>query len=157
MSSSLLPDLVTATLDVFGTALAAEDVEVRDGPVKQNVERAMLLVGATEDQGESAGIFGDWSQKWRGLGHVTRAEAFGIPCVLFVRSGDSDEADLAAARQEVFDLFALLEAAVRSDPTLGVSTNSIRTQILPTEYAQPQTPEGVLCRIKFFVNVEGAI
>lgn len=153
MSSSLIPSCITALVSSLTTAFAGA-IPVNDGPVLQNTEPAMLLVGATEAEGLSSGDFPEWQQRWAGLGHAARDETFQIPCVLFVRSGDTD---LATYRTTAWSYFATVESTLRNDPTLGISTNTIRAQVSPGSYSQPQTPDGVVCRIDFTVNVEGRI
>lgn len=148
MSSSLMPSCLAALVSLLDAALA---IEVFDGPVRQNLPRAALLVGATA---ETDGATIEFEQKWAGLGHITRDETFEIPCFLFVRDGSNE---LSTFRTEVFGYFATIESTLRSNPTLGISTNSIRAQITGTVYSQPRTPDGVVCSIRFTVNVEGRI
>ena len=146
-SSSLIP---LATDALIALLTAGVNIEVRDGAPLQDEERAGLYVGADLDNSDFPG----WQQQWSGLGHAVREEVFEIPCLLFVRVGDNA---IKPVRDECFAYLALVEGIVRSSPTLGITTNTIRAQVLPVQYSQPQTPDGVLCRIRFNVQVEGRI
>ena len=147
MSSSLIPACTDALVTLLTAALPT--LPVVDGGVIGNEERAALLVGS----GLANSDF-PWQQRWAGLGHAARDETFEIPCTLWVRDGGNV---LKPIRDEAFGYLATVEASLRATPTLGVATNSIRAQILPANYAQPQTPDGVVCRLDFYVNVEGRI
>ncbi|MGZ6836776.1 MAG: hypothetical protein ACXVGE_13050 [Blastococcus sp.] len=147
MASSLIPQALDALVSLFTSALP--NIEVRDGTVLQNEERAGLYVGTNLDDSR----FGA-EQRWPGLGHAVRDEAFEVPCVLFVRSGDNV---LKPVRDEVFGYLATVESTLRNNVNLGISTNSVRAQLLAYEYSQPQTPDGVVCRLDFIVNIEGRI
>ena len=147
MSSSLIPVCVDALVALLTPALST--IEVRDGGILQNDERAALMVGS-----DLANSDFPWDQRWAGLGHITRDETFEIPCTLWVRSGDTV---LKPYRDECFGYFATVESTLRTSPSLGIGTNTIRAQVVPQKYSQPQTPDGVVCRIDFIVNVEGRI
>ena len=148
MSSSLIPSCIDALVALLDPLLS---IEVYDGPVQQNLPKQALLIGATAD---TEGAVVEFEQDWAGLGHVSRNETFEIPCFLFVRDGSNE---LSTFRTEVFGSFAIIEAALRANPTLGIATNTIRAHITGTVYSQPRTPDGVVCSIRFIVNVEGRI
>lgn len=147
MASSLIPQALDALVSLFTSALPA--VDVRDGAALQNEERTGLYVGTNlADSTFKA------EQRYPGLAHVVKDEAFEVPSVLFVRSGDNA---LKPVRDELFGYFATVESTLRTNVTLGISTNTVRAQLLSYEYSQPQTPDGVVCRLDFVVNVEGRI
>lgn len=147
MSSSLIPRSTDALIGLLAAALPA--LEVRDGAITQNEERAALLIGSGLNDSDFT-----WEQRWAGLAHAARNETFEIPCTLWVRTGD---ARLKASRDEVFVLFATVEAALRATPDLGLGSNSVRAQVAPRTYSQPLTASGAVCRLDFVVNVEGRI
>ena len=148
MSSSRIPAAVDALVLLLDAALS---IEVRDGAVLQNTERAGLTVGADLDGSDFP-----WEQDWVGLGHVSRDETFEIPCVLWVRSGDVES--VKAARDEVHGYMTTIESTLRSNETLGLAgANNVRADVRPTNYAQPQTPDGVVCRCDFRVRVQARI
>ena len=128
---------------------ALPTLPVVDGGVIGNEERAALLVGS----GLANSDF-PWQQTWAVLGHAARDETFEIPCTLWVRDGGNV---LKPIRDEAFGYFATVEASLRATPTLGITTNSIRAQIMPANYSQPQTPDGVVCRFDFSVEVKARI
>ena len=147
MSSSLIPACTDALVALLTAALPT--LPVVDGGVIGNEERATLLVGSGFANSDHP-----WQQAWAVLGHAARDETFEIPCTLWVRDGGNV---LKPIRDEVFGYFGAVEAALRTTPTLGITTNSIRAQVLPTNYAPLQTPDGVVCRIDFFVEVKARI
>lgn len=147
MSSSRIPACVDALVSLLDAALA---IEVRDGAVLQNVERAGLTVGADLDDSTFR-----WEQDWAGLGHSQRDEVFDVPCVLWARSGDND---VATVRTEVFGYFASIESTLRTSENLGITGGfNVRADVRPTAYSQPQTPDGVVCRIDFTVRCQARI
>ena len=147
MSSSRIPAVCDALVSLLDTALS---IEVRDGAVLQNVERAGLTVGADLEDSTFA-----WEQDWAGLGHSQRNEDFTVPCILWARSGDND---VATVRTEVFGYFASVESTLRSNEGLGLAGSfNIRADVRPVAYSQPQTPDGVVCRIDFVIRCQARI
>lgn len=148
MSSSRIPSVLDALVCLLDAELPG--LQVRDGAILQNVETAGLTIGANLDDSEF-----EWEQDWAGLGHVYRDEDFTVPCVLWVRSGDND---LKTYRDELFGYFASIEAVLRATPDLGLEPiYNVRSDVRPTKYSQPQTPDGVVCRIDFQVRVQDRI
>ena len=150
MSTSRIPQAVDALVSLLTDALDATAVQVVDGMLLQNQERAGLTIGSDIDDSTFP-----WEQRWSGLGHATRQETFEVPCVLWVRTGDTEA--VSDTRSEVFGYFGLIEATLRDFPDLDLNTNAIRAQVLPKAYAQPQTEAGLVCRIDFNINIEGVI
>jgi hypothetical protein len=147
VSSSRIPAVVDALVSLLDAALA---IEVRDGEVLQNVEQYGLTVGADLDGSDF-----QWEQDWAGLGHSQRDEVFEVPCVLWGRSGDNT---VSAVRTAVFGYFATVESTLRTDEDLGFDGSyNIRADVRPGRYSQPQTPDGVVCRIQFNVRVQARI
>lgn len=147
MSSSRIPAVCDALVSLFDGALA---IEVRDGAVLQNVERAGLTVGANLDDSQFT-----WEQDWAGLGHSQRDETFDVPCVLWARCGDDT---VATVRNEVFGYFATIESTLRANESLGFAgLYNVRADVRPTAYSQQQTPDGVVCRIDFSIRVQTRI
>lgn len=148
MSSSALPNAVDALVTILDAAL---DIDVRDGAILENAEEAGLTVGADVDESRFP-----WQQDWVGLGHVSRDEEFEIPCTLWVRSGDVEA--VSTARTTCFGYFAEIEAALRSNESLGFAGSyNLRADVRPVAYNQPQTASGVVCRIDFTVRVQARI
>ena len=147
MSSSLIPACTDALVALLTAALPT--LPVVDGGVIGNEERAALLVGSGFANSDHP-----WQHRWAGLGHAARDETFEIPCTLWVRSGDNT---VKPVRDEVHGYFTAVLTTVLATPNLGIGTNSIRAQVMPSNYAPMQTPDGVVCRLDFYVNVEGRI
>ena len=112
MASTRVFDTITALLSMFDTALT---VPVRDGPyVVRGSDPLFVVVG---HDGEPASVdAASGSQSWASIGAKARDEAGSITCVIVGQSGGSDLAEL---RQTVEDTSTAVEAALRTDPTLG--------------------------------------
>jgi hypothetical protein len=146
VSTSRIPACTDALISLLTAALPTS-LQIVDGAVLQNEERAGMTIGANLDDSEYA-----WEQDWAGLGHVTRDEVFEIPCILWTRAGDND---VKTYRDEVFGYFATVENTLRSTENLGITGGlNVRADIRPTKYAQPKTAEGVVCRIDFVVRCQ---
>ena len=148
MSSSRIPQAVDALVALLDDAL---DIEVTDGALLQNQERAGLTVGADVEESRFP-----WEQDWVGLGHVSRDETFEVPCVLWVRTGDTEA--VSDTRAEAFGYFADIESALRTSEDLGLDgAYNVRADVRPTAYAQPQTDSGLVCRIDFRIRIQARI
>lgn len=145
MTSSRIPAVVDALLSVLGAALPG--IEVRDGaPLQLEDEPSSLYVGADEDGSEFL-----WEQDWAGMSHAYRDEEFTVPCLLWVRTGDNN---VKAVRDQLFGLFATVEATLRADTQLGLDpTWNVRADVAPRSYSQPQVPDGVVCKARFGIRV----
>lgn len=147
MSTSRIPSCVDALVSMFTAALP---IEVRDGAVLQNTERTALYVGSNLDDSRF-----DWEQDWAGLGHVYRDEVFSVPCVLWVRGGDTV---LKPYRDEAFAHIAAIENALRASEDLGLEPQfNIRADLRPVSFSQPQTPDGAVCRADFSIRVQARV
>ena len=147
MSTSRIPAVVDALVTLLDAALS---IDVRDGAILQNVESAGLTVGADLDDARFP-----WEQDWAGLGHASRDETFEVPCVLWARSGDNQ---VSAVRTQLFGYFATVESTLRTNEGLGLGgAFNIRADVRPVAYNQPQTPDGVVCRIDFVIRVQARI
>jgi hypothetical protein len=112
MASMRVFDVITALLAMFDTALTAP---VRDGPyVVRGSDPLFVVVGHDGDPESTDAASG--GQSWSALGAKAREEAGSVFCVIVGQSGGSD---LAALRQTVEDTSTAIEAALRTDPTLG--------------------------------------
>jgi hypothetical protein len=146
--SSTIPQVCDALVGVLAAALPS--IEVSDGAVVQNVERAGLTVGASLDDSTFT-----WEQDWVPLSTARPMdETFDVPCTLWVRAGDND---LATYRDEVFGYWSTVLSTLRENYNLGITTNSLRTLLRPRGYSQPRTPDGVVCRIDFDFRVTARI
>ena len=147
MSTSLIPTILTQMVSLFDTALS---IDVHDGPPGKNTPPDGLYIGATDDDNTIP-----FEQRWAGQSHIARDETFEIPNLLYRSSGD---AGFAQQRTDAFADLALIEALLRSNPTLGVSTNAVRAQFGTSgEVVQLNTTQGPVVRVRFNINVEGRI
>lgn len=145
---SLIHLAITALVAGFDSVLT---IDVVDGAPRQNEEDTGLFVGAREDDVSIPG-----RQRWPGLGHIYRDEAFEIPCQLYLKTGDDD---IPTARGTLFGHLASVETWLRENVKLGLpAQNNVRAQFGENfTYHQPRTGDGLLLRVDFTVTVEGRI
>lgn len=110
MTTSRIPVTVEALVALVGTAVGSA-VKVYDGKWVTVPDGDYITVGWTPDQEGSTG-----QQTWDSLGNRARDEVMDIPCYIDSYSGSTDT---AARRNAAFGLLALIEPALRGDPTLG--------------------------------------
>ena len=147
MSTSLIPTVLTQLVTLFDAALS---IDVHDGPPGKNSPPDGLYIGATDDDTSIP-----FEQRWAGQGHIAKDETFEVPNLLYASSGDGG---FAAQRTDAFANLALIENVLRSNPTLGISTNAVRAQFGTSgEVVQIHSSKGPVCRVRFTINIEGRI
>lgn len=147
MSTSLIPTVLANLVTLLDAALS---IEVTDGPPGQNSPEDGLFIGATDEDNTIP-----FAQRWAGQGHIAKDESFEIPNLLYASSGD---AGFAEQRTDAFANLALIETVLRSNPTLGISTNALRAQFGTSgEVVQIHGNKGPVCRVRFTINIEGRI
>ena len=147
--SSLIPAVHDRLVDLFTDALS---IDVVDGPptTNQAPEHASLYVGADPDTSLTA-----FDTSWAGQGSMRRNESMAIPCLLYVRSGDTD---LRPLRAELFAIYATVEALFRPAADIGLQGYTLRAQIGTTgTFQQQQTDRGAQARLSFVVTVDARI
>jgi hypothetical protein len=152
-TTSRIPATIDALLAVVGPA-AGEDVNVVDGPplswdateLAQDAvsETSYLFVGAIPDSDVAA----DGTQDFNAAGAVSRDERFTINCTAFVWSGDQT---IKTVRDAAFGLVAVVEQAIRDDPSLGGAVLYSRMSGV-IGAAQTQDEQGCNCTVMFTVD-----
>jgi hypothetical protein len=150
LSTSLIPSVLDTLVAQFTTALAGV-MAVTDGPPTVDIPASGLFVGAA--LGDEAIQF---QQANPVAGARRRDEQFDIPNLMYLRTGDTDT--LSATRASVFAALALLETSMRADMSIGIAGNSVRAQLGTVGwFSQVQSPDGIVCRISFTIEVKTRI
>lgn len=108
--ASAVPGAIAALLQLLQAAL---DCDVHDGPPVTGATLDYVCVGHDPSGGPDAVEF---DREWAALGAQRREERFDILCVAGASSGDLAMLD---RRVRVFALLDAVEAAIRTDFTLG--------------------------------------
>lgn len=146
--SSRVPAVLDALVTLFTTQLAA-DVTVADGPLVTDdpLEQVVCVGWDGDDTGDGQAV--EWAQEYVGLGAPVKDESFQVTCVAICWDGGDD---MRAARNNVYTLFATIEAAVRADKSLGLGPPSIAA-ITIGRLHQEANSDGVQARLPFVVDV----
>lgn len=146
MPSSTIPAAIDGLLSLLTARPGLAGVPVYDGPPMSETSTSRRLIVGFD--GSDLSVDGD--QEWASSPYqapTSRDERYTIRCLVEAWTG---ETTMKAARDSAFLLFAEVEQAVRSDPTLvgavlyaGVG-GGITVQ-------QPQTDAGALCTVTFGV------
>lgn len=156
MSTSRIPAAVVAFKTLAATALPSLDIRQGIPPVSDPVRGLYVLAGFEGDTVDTAPV--DASQAWAGNGARARNEDFSIPCVLFRRTGNSDQATAVAEMNAVFTDFAALETALRGDPTLGgIAQINGGAEIADSFSFWQHNQGGLVTLIAFTVSVQARI
>ena len=115
-SVSRMPVVVDAILAAV-RAVAPVDVGVYDGPYVTGDTRAGIHIGYDADP-EGDGVAGSSDQAWAGLGARARDENLTVTGAIHLVQGD---ADVKAARDRGYQLLGLVEAALHTAPSLGLT------------------------------------
>lgn len=150
--SSRVPAVLDRLVTVFTGVLPA-DVLVHDGPaLTADPAQDVVCVGWDgDDDGDGQAV--EWTQEWSGLGAGRKAETIEVTCVLICWDGDDD---LAATRTRAYQLFAALEAALRTDVGQGFAPPTTVT-ITGGRLHQEQNKNGSEVRVPFTVSVQTRI
>lgn len=143
MATSTIPAAISGLLATLRPSPGLTGVIVYDGPPMTAEQSDWVAVGFDPiDLTTSV----DASQVPASLGNRAREESYQIACSLASWSGDED---MAARRARALDLFAAVEAALRTDITLG---GAVRTaQIASYSLTQEQTTQGASVGVRFRV------
>ncbi|WP_183092907.1 hypothetical protein [Nocardioides stalactiti] len=114
MGTTVVYDLID-TLYERWTALLEDTVTVFDGDGLDDSGDNFLMVG-WDDPDNDRGNSAEARQAWHGLGAQTREEEGTLTCLLICCDGGNDITTARAAAKQITDL---IEADLRSDPSLG--------------------------------------
>lgn len=91
--------------------------------------------------------------EWAGLGARKRDEVISVLCSLLLLEGRTDPAGLAAGLDRMQPLLERAEAALRTDPSLGLPTPCTAGLVNHALYTYPGGDVGLLLRLAFTVSV----
>lgn len=143
-------DDVLAALQTMFQAAVGSSVPVYDGlPITAEVDRQFVLVGDDGDANsdEPAATTTQTRETRNIVGAYT--EAGDVTCAVICQTGDDDLPGLRATSR---NLMALLEAAVRTDPTLGGAV--VRAQVTDVTLWQVRNAKGSAVRRVFTVHYD---
>lgn len=153
---ALIDSLVTFCNTTFP---ASSPVEVFDGKGNtSNDTGQQLWIGITDPHNDGLDIAIAGNQSWHGTGGIsgpTRDDNGDIPCVARAWGGDSNAKEV---RDEVTAMLALLENAIRADPTWGGVPGLLWSEY-GTDYTwlQQQDSNGATCECRFLIHYRGLI
>jgi len=75
------------------------------------------------------------------LANSSRMESTTVRCAVWAQNGDGS---LSTARTRAFLLLGYVEAALRANPSQGL-TDVLRVEVVGVDVRQSQTPDGALC------------
>ncbi|MFD9943199.1 hypothetical protein ACFWYW_14600 [Nonomuraea sp. NPDC059023] len=145
MAPSRVPAVLDALVARFTTALPS--TPVMDGP--QVTDDVLLDVVHVGWDGDDDGLAAETTQEWSGLGGAHKTEQILITCAIVCWDGRTSA---RAVRQRAYALFAAVEAALRSNPGLGLPPPTIAA-ITTGRLHQEQTDDGALARLPFTVAI----
>lgn len=150
MATSALPVVIDALLSL---ANSLETVNVFDGFGVSDDPGDYLMIGVDDPNAVDSANGASSQQSWQHVGHQTRNEEGEIICAALSWNGDGD---LKSARVSAFAITALLENALRADPTLGgiCLWTGYGTQ---TDYITSQGDTGAECLVVFRIMFKAYI
>lgn len=155
MATSRVPAAVDALLAILGAAPGLDGVLVLDGPPWQNFTgQERIYVGWQPSEAPAVTL----AQDFNAAGARTRDEEFTINCYAEAWSGGTD---MQPQRARVFELVAVVEAALRATdaapeaPTL--SGTVLWAHVTSGDLAQDQTTDGARASIPFAVSCRARI
>jgi hypothetical protein len=118
MPTLVVFDLVSALVNVCTTAVPA-GVNVYDGQPADDDPSNFLMVGVGDPDSTDAADSANGNEEWAGLGHRASKEYGAVACCAVAWTGDVGNDAQRAAREAVRDIYAAVEANLRTDPNLG--------------------------------------
>lgn len=154
MATSRVPAAVAALLTILRAAPALEGVRIIDGPEPTNLTaKDMVFVGWSPYAEAAVGL----TQNFNAAGARTRDEDFQISCYAESRSGDKD---MSLRRNRVFELVAVVEAALRATndaPVAPTLNGTVLWAHLTAGNLQQVQSEGALAGLAFTVSCRARI
>lgn len=139
-----------ATLDAAIAKLQSAGLNVVDGPVLTDDPSTFVWVGYDGDpEGDFTSIL--MNQDWAGsVGAKKRGERFSIVCAVVATTGNTD---VKTARDDAFTTFAVVETALREDPSLGFGSPFVAGVKPLQTYTEPNG-NGFQVRLTFNIDVD---
>jgi hypothetical protein len=148
MAESSWSAVATAAVTVID---AATTCDVFDGPPTSGDQLFDYVAVGSNPADSLEPTAGQFAQQYRGLGPgASRSEQGDIRCFISSWSGDSD---LPALRIRVLDIFDDISAAIRDNPTLGLSgVRAPEVEIRAGSIMQGYTNQGARVDLPFILS-----
>jgi hypothetical protein len=143
---------VPATIDALVALFTAAGLTTWDGPLVTGDYQPAIHVGYDGDpEGDFKAV--DADQEWAGIGAKSRDEEFDVICCAITVSGNSD---IRSAREAAFAMLAVVENALRVNPSLGQAPPFVAAYRPAAVHTEP-TAAGWSVRAVFNVHVKTRI
>lgn len=146
MSSAAFPSVVSAVLATIDAALPAVRT-IRGANISGETGDVVMIGKQTPDFGfDSAGSFRQTMQTFGG----NREEVGEVNGLIFARNGDNDQDDACST---AFGYLAAVEAAVRADPTLGLTSfDFVVAEMSSGDVSESQDNDGAVTVVTFLIS-----
>lgn len=159
MSRSRVPVALTALTALFTAAVGADQDVVLGQLPEGDDARQRVYVGWSGDEGDD--LVAPFAQEYRGAGHRVKDETFAVRCAVVCWWGDDDAGAPAALVEQAFDVFGMVEDAVRALTPGAPGTTplglTLPTKVTISEGELRADPGWQRVRIPFTVRVETRI
>ena len=155
MATSAVPEVIDALVALARTEVT--DTLVFDGIGATDDPGNFLMIGVEDPDIEGAAFSADVKQGWANANYTTRDEEGDITCVALAWVGDSGDAGQKAARDAAYAITAALEAALRTDPSLGLPTLLWSGFGTTSQLSQAQGSGGSSALLVFRINFRARI
>lgn len=151
--SAVVDGLVTTLRAAAGLGTPGDgsaDVPVYDGPVPTNAPVMHFVAVGWDglDGGDSES--GAWDSEWAGTGAAAgRDETGRVSCCVIAGDGGDD---FAALRRSVWSTMGLVEAALRSSPSIGAGPVVWQSELVAGAVQQGVSSRGAYIRVLFAVG-----
>lgn len=150
MASAAFPSVVTALVSKIGTAVNPTRVVRGRDVTTEPSDLVMVGISSIDENSSdvwaSAGTFRQTMQTFGG----NREEVGQVNCLVRAQNGDGDQ---DAACSTAFGYLARVEASLRSDKTLGLTTfDYVVTELSAGDVTESQNDEGATAVLSFTVT-----
>lgn len=117
MATTIVFDLISQLVETF--TAATTDVNVYDGQGATDDPGNFLMVGVSDPDEEGESEAATSTQEWNGLGHKAATELGAVSCCALAWRGEVGSDAQRQVREDVRDLVAGVDSALKADPNLG--------------------------------------
>lgn len=115
LKASKLDDVTQLILSALKALPELEGVVIFDGPaIGQDSPKRTVIIG--DDGDPESDAVSEFTQEWSNMSRTRKRESGEIPCAAIAWEGGTD---MKSQRDRAFDLLAVCELALLTDPTLG--------------------------------------
>jgi hypothetical protein len=155
MTSAAFPTVIAALTTAATTALTGQPARVVRGFDLSDDPSDVVLIGVPSLTDVNAIAVGTFSQAVAPMGTTRpRDETGSINCVVMARNGQGDQGASCAA---AFAYLALIEASLRTDPKLGVTTFPYLVAQMASGDVLEDQADGATTAIPFVVTYKARI